>query len=139
HPNIATLHYTLETSAFLLLLFEYVPGEDLFYFLEQAWDHYDDSISGELTTNRLRLITSVFSQMCEAVATCHDQQTFHRDIEPENFIAAEGWTASTNGKRKRKLVVKLTDFGLSTDNLGSSDMGNRPGLRFLDQPIERFM
>jgi hypothetical protein len=43
HPNIVTLHRTLETSSFLLLLLEYVPGEDLFYFLEQARDHYESS------------------------------------------------------------------------------------------------
>jgi len=35
HPNIVTLHRTLETDALLLLVLEYVPGEDLYYFLEQ--------------------------------------------------------------------------------------------------------
>lgn len=44
HPNIVTLHRTLETRAFLLLVLEYVPGEDLFYFLEQARDHYEPNV-----------------------------------------------------------------------------------------------
>jgi hypothetical protein len=34
------LYRTLEISAFLLLL-EFVPAQDLLYFLEQAQDHYD--------------------------------------------------------------------------------------------------
>ncbi|KZP34261.1 kinase-like protein [Athelia psychrophila] len=154
HPNIATLHCTLETSAFLLLLLEYVPGEDLFYFLEQARDHYDHSVSGDLaissrtpptpsllsnlhpaqllSRNRLRLIASMFSQMCEAVATCHDQQIFHRDIKPENFIVTDGCTTSSDGRRERKVVVKLTDFGLSTTDLESSDMdcGSAPYMSY---------
>jgi len=145
HPNIVTLHRTLETSSFLLLLLEYVPGEDLFYFLEQARDHYEsDSPNSSdssalsrtpptpsllsnlhpsqlLSRTRLRLISSMFSQMCDAVAACHAQQVFHRDIKPENFIVTDGWTTSPDGRSERKVVVKLTDFGLSTSDIESSD------------------
>jgi serine/threonine protein kinase len=157
HPNIATLHRTFETSSFLLLLLEYVPGEDLFYFLEQARDHYDPdsppsadlAISSSrtpptpsllsnmhpsqlLSRNRLRLIASMFSQMCEAVAACHDQQVFHRDIKPENFIVTDGWMTLPDGRRERRVIVKLTDFGLSTTDLESSDMdcGSAPYMSF---------
>jgi hypothetical protein len=42
HPNIVTLHCSLETDALLLLLLEYVPGEDLYYFLEQQKDACGD-------------------------------------------------------------------------------------------------
>jgi len=155
HPNIVTLHRTLETSSFLLLLLEYVPGEDLFYFLEQARDHYDSDVpntadssvshtpptpsllstmhpSQLLSRTRLRLISSMFSQMCDAVAACHAQQVFHRDIKPENFIVTDGWTTSSNGRQERKVVVKLTDFGLSTIDLASSDMdcGSAPYMSY---------
>ncbi|KAJ7782890.1 hypothetical protein B0H16DRAFT_1658352 [Mycena metata] len=144
HPNIVTLHRTLETPSFLLLLLEYVPGEDLFYFLEQARDHYEsaahtpdptDSTSTSrtpptpsllstmnssqlLSRTRLRLISSMFSQMCDAVAACHAQQVFHRDIKPENFIVTDGFT-EVDGRRERKVIVKLTDFGLSTTDVES--------------------
>jgi len=156
HDNIATLHRTLETSSFLLLLLEYVPGADLYYFLEQARDHYDpnsptseQAISSSrtpptpsllsnlhpsqlLSRNRLRLIASMFSQMCEAVAACHDQQVFHRDIKPENFIVTDGWSTLPDGRRERKVIVKLTDFGLSTTDLESSDMdcGSAPYMSY---------
>ncbi|KAF8621528.1 hypothetical protein AX15_007700 [Amanita polypyramis BW_CC] len=151
HPNIVTLHRTLETSSFLLLVLEYVPGEDLFYFLEQARDHYDsDSQHSDahtpptpsllsnmhpsqlLSRTRLRLIASMFSQMCDAVAACHDQQVFHRDIKPENFIVTDGWVTLSDGRQDRKVIVKLTDFGLSTTDIESSDMdcGSAPYMSY---------
>jgi serine/threonine protein kinase len=157
HQNIVTLHRTLETPSFLLLLLEYVPGEDLFYFLEQARDHYEPESDGstessisssrtpptpsllsnmnpnqQLSRTRLRLISSMFSQMCDAVAACHDQHVFHRDIKPENFIVTDGWHTQPDGTPERKVVVKLTDFGLSTTDVESSDMdcGSAPYMSY---------
>lgn len=156
HPNIVTLHRTLETSSFLLLFLEYVPGQDLFYFLEQARDHYEsdsaanDSTSTsshtpptpsllsnvnpsqQLSRTRLRLVSSMFSQMCDAVAACHDQGVFHRDIKPENFIVTDGWITAPDGRQERKVIVKLTDFGLSTTDIQSSDMdcGSAPYMSY---------
>lgn len=153
HSNIVTLHHTLETSAFLLLLLEYVPGQDLFYFLEQARDHYDVDLAADpalthtpptpgllsslhpsqlLSHTRLRLIASMFAQMCEAVATCHDASVFHRDIKPENFIVTDGSYLNQDGIRERKVVVKLSDFGLSTRDAVSSDMdcGSAPYMSY---------
>ena len=148
------LHRTYETSSFLLLLLEFVPGEDLFYFLEQARDHYDAVPSADdtqssrtpptpgllsslhptqlLSHTRLRLIASMFSQMCEAVEVCHDTSVFHRDIKPENFIVTDGWAPNPDGVRERKVVVKLTDFGLSTTDVESSDMdcGSAPYMSY---------
>lgn len=155
HPNIAALHRTLETSAFLLLLLEFVPGEDLFYFLEQARDHYDADSHSELAVSssrtpptpgllsslhpsqllsqdRLRLIASKFSHTCEAVAACHDQQVFHRDIKLENFLVTDGFKTLPDGRRERKVVVGLTDFGLSTTDLEYDDMdcGSAPYMSY---------
>ncbi|KAH9961490.1 hypothetical protein BC827DRAFT_1267507 [Russula dissimulans] len=153
HPNIVTLHRTLETSAFLLLLLECVPGQDLFYFLEQARDHYEVDPADDpalthtpptpgllsslhpsqlLSYTRLRLIASMFAQMCEAVATCHDASVFHRDIKPENFIVTDGWIFNQDGIRERKVIVKLSDFGLSTRDAVSSDFdcGSAPYMSY---------
>lgn len=85
--------------------------------------------------------------MCEAVAVCHDVGVFHRDIKPENFIVTDGWVTSMrsdleeeNGNspldedfsRERKVIVKLTDFGLSTRDSESGDMdcGSAPYMSF---------
>ena len=65
--------------------------------------------------------------MCEAVAVCHDAGVYHRDIKPENFIVTDGWEDD-----RRVVVVKLTDFGLSTRDKASSDMdcGSAPYMSF---------
>ena len=155
HPNIVTLYRTLETPSYLLLLLEYVPGQDLFYFLEESCDHYEPeppfspSSTGTLTPPtpsllsslnpdqllsriRLRLISSMFTQMCQAVATCHVANVFHRDIKPENFIVTDGWVRSSDDRQERKVVVKLTDFGLSTNDTESADMdcGSAPYMSY---------
>lgn len=38
HPNIVTLYRTYETPDWLFLVLEYCPGQDLYYWLEQAHD-----------------------------------------------------------------------------------------------------
>ncbi|KZV85887.1 Pkinase-domain-containing protein [Exidia glandulosa HHB12029] len=153
HPNIVTLYRTLETASLLLLVLESVPGEDLFYFLEQARDqHVDDThapfdlsvtpptpsllssfqASQLLSYGRLRLIASMFAQMCEAVAHCHNNGVAHRDIKPENFIVTDAWTDGPDGRRERRVVVKLTDFGLATTDVESADMecGSAPYMSY---------
>ena len=156
HPNIVALHKTFQTSTFLLLVLEYVPGEDLFYFLQEARDHYlPESLPQDLlllsschpshllSRSRLRLIASVFAQMCDAVATCHAVGVFHRDIQPGNFILTDGrylheeTDRIDGGKDKGTVMVRLTDFRLSTREEECSDMncGSAPymsyGLSFL--------
>lgn len=74
----------------------------------------------------------MFTQMCQAVAACHAVNVFHRDIKPENFIVTDGWVKSPDGNQERKVVVKLTDFGLSTNDVESADMdcGSAPYMSY---------
>jgi len=74
----------------------------------------------------------MFSQMCQAVAVCHAVNVFHRDIKPENFIVTDGWVKSSDGRQERKVFVKLTDFGLSTNDVESADMdcGSAPYMSY---------
>lgn len=57
---------------------------------------------------------------------------FHRDIKPENFIVTDGWSSAEGDERVRKVIVKLTDFGLSTTDAESGDMdvGSAPYMSF---------
>jgi serine/threonine protein kinase len=151
HPNVVTLHTTLETTSYLLLVLDYVPGENLFDFLEQ-WRDHDQYVPGSSTNpapaalasilsssaqllsyHRLRLIASMFSQMCNAVAHCHRNGVFHRDIKPENFMVTDSRVFNpATGDHERKVVVKLTDFGLATRDTDSGDMdcGSAPYMSF---------
>lgn len=87
-----------------------------------------------LSPTRLRLIASMFGQMCGAVAACHAHGVSHRDIKPENFIVTDAWAQSTGSDsgERRKVVVKLSDFGLATNELESSDMdcGSAPYMSY---------
>ncbi|WWC57831.1 uncharacterized protein I303_100366 [Kwoniella dejecticola CBS 10117] len=103
-----------------------------------------------LSSRRLRLIASMFSQMCEAVSICHDAGVSHRDIKPENFICCdsieleaavdgeygeddeEGKPVNFGPQAKRKVIVKLTDFGLATTEEESGDVecGSKPYMSY---------
>ncbi|CAG8712371.1 4221_t:CDS:2, partial [Acaulospora colombiana] len=146
HQNIVTLWSTLETESYLLLVLDYVPGEDLFYFLEQFRDYDESHLDRDpssptssaptstaglawlepsqlLSYHRLRLVASMFAQMCEAVAHCHRHGVFHRDIKPENFMVTDTRIQDpVTGEYKRSVIVKLTDFGLATRDPESGDM-----------------
>ncbi|CAE6465374.1 unnamed protein product [Rhizoctonia solani] len=161
HPNVVSLHAALESQSCLFLVLEYVRGPDLFYFLEQSRDTLPPSPLSEeheheftprapshvpqenrtpptpsllsalgpsliLSPTRLKLIASMFRQMCDAVAACHAHGVSHRDIKPENFIVTE---SQGDGRR---VVVKLSDFGLATGDDESADMdcGSAPYMSY---------
>ena len=146
HDNVVTFWSTLETESYLLLVLEYVPGGDLFYFLEQCRDYDPLDVSSApppqvasldpehlLSIQRLGLIASMFSQMCEAVAHCHRNGVFHRDIKPENFMVTDSRIFNPNtGKHEGRVSVKLIDFGLATRDIESGDMdcGSAPYMSF---------
>ncbi|KAF8868082.1 kinase-like domain-containing protein [Infundibulicybe gibba] len=130
HPNIVTLHRTLETDSYLLLILEPIGPPDSTPPTPSLLSNMHPSQL--LSRTRLRLVSSMFSQMCDAVASCHDQRVFHRDIKPENFIVTDGWLTAPDGRQERKVIVKLSDFGLSTTDLDSSDMdcGSAPYMSY---------
>ena len=70
--------------------------------------------------------------MCDAVAACHEVNCFHRDIKPESFIVTERWIGSPEGRQEQKILVKLKEFGLSTNDIESTDMdvGSAPYISY---------
>ncbi|KAI0062164.1 kinase-like protein [Artomyces pyxidatus] len=149
HRNIVALHRILETPSFLVFILEYISSSvNLLSFLMEDRDSQaldaasvkDSSsiISASSTANhqfslsRVQLVASMFAQMCEAVAVCHDASVYHRNLKPDNFLVSESWTRAANGKMERKVVVKLTDFGLATRTTDSADMdcGSTPYMSY---------
>lgn len=49
HPNIVTLHQTLQTPQWLFLVLEMCPGEDLYYWLERSKPPPDSTLNQPVT------------------------------------------------------------------------------------------
>lgn len=198
-------HQAMETPAWLFLVLEYCPGQDLFFWLEQARDHEDidldpsrapsrlssiraplvppsimqktwhyhggglasaapspplgqsphfvGSLEGGaehlqqeatppspsllsanadtalLSRRRLRLISRMFVQMCEALQACHDCGVSHRDIKPENIIIVDNRAELGSAG---KIVIKITDWGLGTtdERCEDFDCGSKPYMAY---------
>ncbi|RIA84712.1 kinase-like domain-containing protein, partial [Glomus cerebriforme] len=111
HPNIVKLDHYFETPDWLFLVLEYCEGQDLYYWLTQNNDS-KDPITGKL-----------LSEKEHAVGYCHKKGIAHRDLKPENFIVM-----IKNDSEYKGVQVKLTDFGLATDEKESVDFdcGSKP-------------
>jgi len=92
-----------------------------------------------LSRRRLRLISRMFGQMCDAIDACHSVGISHRDLKPENFIVSEsvatplseypgGSGLDLSEDRHSTVAVKVTDWGLGSDEAecGDFDCGSKP-------------
>lgn len=91
HPHLVKLIDHFQTSEDLVLVMEYVQGQDLF-------DRITKHPQQRLTEGEAR---PIFRQLVSALDYCHQHNVVHRDIKPENvMLTDEG-------------VVKLIDFGFA--------------------------
>ena len=102
HPNVVTLHRAIKTDSVLYLVLDLIPGPDLF----------DQIVTHHRYAHNDALITNVFAQIVDAVATCHKNGFAHRDLKPENILSEQ------DGRH-----VFLADFGLATTDRTSKDFG----------------
>jgi len=128
HPNIVKLDHYFETPDWLFLVLEYCEGQDLYYWLTQNNDG-KDPLTGKLLSEeeRIAIAKQVFMQILDAVGYCHKNGVAHRDLKPENFIVT-----IKNDSEFRGIQVKLTDFGLATDEEESVDFdcGSKPYMSY---------
>ena len=82
-----------------------------------------------LSRRRLRLISRMFVQMCDALQACHDAGVSHRDIKPENIIIVDNRAEMGSSG---KIVIKITDWGLGTTDLRCEDFdcGSKPYMAY---------
>lgn len=98
HPNIVSLHETIDSPRCLCLILDLCEGGDLFELLSSRAARGDppppeDEVRG------------MFRQMAEAVGYLHRHHVAHRDIAPKNFLLAPPAPGEVVPH------VLLTDFG----------------------------
>ncbi|KAJ2999044.1 hypothetical protein HDV02_003737 [Globomyces sp. JEL0801] len=99
HINIIRLLSTIDTKDHVYLVLEYCEI-DLFDCIMKKPFNSDTALK-------------LFSELVEAVAYCHENGVYHRDLKPENIMLTNTVNPS----------IKLTDFGLSTTDMYSTEYG----------------
>jgi len=101
HSNILKLYHYYEDQTNHYMFLEYCTGGELFTLL-------DSHVRlNEAQSRRF------FTQLVEAVQTCHNAGVIHRDLKLENLLLT---SADLNGK------LKLCDFGLSAIQRNQTDL-----------------
>jgi len=99
HPFVASLWYAFQTESKLYMVLDYCPGGDLYFRLNRE-------SKGRFSENVARFVAS---ELFLALAHLHSLDIVHRDLKAENIlIDDEGH-------------IKLTDFGLSKQNVTGKD------------------
>lgn len=91
HPNVQRLLNADEERSEHYLVMEFIQGRTLREVIDA---HAPDLLP---QSEALRIIT----QVCDALAYCHEHGVFHRDIKPENIMMLADGT------------VKIIDFGVA--------------------------
>lgn len=95
HPLIVGLDYAFQNKHRLYLIMEFCPGGDLGKQIK---------LKRKLPEAEVKLY---IAEIIEAIEFLHKNKIIFRDLKPENIVLSE------TGH------VKLTDFGLSKENVGS--------------------
>ena len=122
HPNIVTLHYIFEDSAYVYMVMEPCNAGTLTTHLEAS--------QAQLSEEEAAYI---FQQVVSALRFCHLRNIIHRDIQPKNILlayptasvkaASSGGGASVQGA----LQVKLAGFDLAMKTSPGGRITGRSG------------
>lgn len=96
HPFVVSLHWAFQTTTHLFLVLDFCGGGELFFHMlhRGRFEEPDGKF--------------YFSEILLGLEYLHSQQVLYRDLKPENcLLDDEGH-------------IRLTDFGLSKDNLTNS-------------------
>ncbi|KIY52389.1 Pkinase-domain-containing protein, partial [Fistulina hepatica ATCC 64428] len=91
HPSIMRLYEAIDAGDTIVLVQEYITGDDLFQYIV---DH------GPMPEPLAR---TIFHQIASTVLFLHERHIVHRDLKPENVMVNDDGN------------IKLIDFGFSCD------------------------
>jgi protein-serine/threonine kinase len=97
HPFIVQMFWAFQTNTQLHLVLELCPGGELFYHLHNL---------GRFVENQARFY---FAEVVLALEYLHGLNIVYRDLKPENILL------DIDGH------IRITDFGLSKQNIGKRD------------------
>ena len=93
HPFINKLQYAFQTESKLYLVTDYCPGGELFFHIQRV-ERFNEGAAEFYA-----------AQIILAVEHLHKNNIIYRDLKPENVLI------------DRKGYIKITDFGLSKENI----------------------
>ena len=100
HPFIVKVHATFQTPRKLYLIMDYCKYKDLGQYLTK---------NDKIPEHQTRLL---MAEIVLAVEELHRRNIVHRDIKPDNILI------------EKDGHIKITDFGLSKDNLPKGKLTN---------------
>lgn len=96
HPFIVKMDYAFQSASKLFFVIDYCPGGELFFYLSQIGRFKEEAAKFYAANILLGL------------EYLHSKNIIYRDLKPENVLVdADGY-------------VKITDFGLSKENISGS-------------------
>lgn len=100
HPFVVGLHWAFQTSDKLYFVLDYWPGGELFFYI-QHFQSFPENIARFYAANILLGLEEL-----------HKNNIVYRDLKPENvLIGKDGY-------------AKITDFGLSKENIQGNQQAN---------------
>jgi serine/threonine protein kinase len=108
HPHIVTFYFSATIREGCSLLLELMEGSDLSRHI------YNNSYEGEPPIDMATAV-DVLIQIADAMDYLHRKKIVHRDLKAANILIKPGkWAVSDEAPGDNRLLVKLADFGVST-------------------------
>lgn len=97
NPYIVGLHYAFQSETKLYFFIDFLNGGEMFTYLRKE---------RQFSERRAKIYAA---EMVDAIGCLHQNNIIYRDLKPENVLLdAEGH-------------IRITDFGLSKQNVGKDD------------------
>ena len=116
----------------ILNIIDYYENDNYYYFILEKMDGDLEKLIKEKYENGMssNLIRKIFSQINSGLKDMLNKGKCHRDLKPENILY------SYINEEKTNFIIKLGDFGLSTDLKSTQYASNAGTKRFKAPEVE---